>query len=163
MLQFLNNNILKYILNSYLNYEEDVISLIKLFPIKFSLKLHLSTEIKYYKHTQKQIAILLDNKVIQERSYNNKKKIFRLNNYKNEEKHGIQKYWYDTGILYSEVYYENGKNHGTEKLWYINGNLKQETNYMNGKKNGFFTFQNFSGDIEHKYFYKNDILIEKIY
>jgi len=60
--------------------------------------------------------------------------------YKNEERTGVWKYWYDTGVLWSEGEFLNGKSHGYRKVYHSNGKLYYEGNYTDDQPSGVWTF-----------------------
>jgi antitoxin component YwqK of YwqJK toxin-antitoxin module len=45
---------------------------------------------------------------------------------------GVDKEYYESGILQGEAPYKNDKENGIEKLYYESGKLKTETPYTNG-------------------------------
>jgi antitoxin component YwqK of YwqJK toxin-antitoxin module len=65
-----------------------------------------------------------------------KNRLSSIENYINDERHGIQLFWSYFGRLTDKLNYINGKKHGIQLSWYRNGQLKHEENYTNGKKHG---------------------------
>lgn len=56
--------------------------------------------------------------------------------YYNGKKHGVYKFWYNTGELKLVSNYNQNKLEGTYKAWWINGVLASKANYKNGKLEG---------------------------
>ena len=57
-------------------------------------------------------------------------------NFKDGEKHGLQRNWHVNGQLEAETNFKDGKQDGMQKVWHENGQLKSETNYKDGKEDG---------------------------
>jgi antitoxin component YwqK of YwqJK toxin-antitoxin module len=122
-MNILNNNILQYILNQYLDWEEDISKLHQIFNFKFHIKIHIIYD-KVLHFTKKMgYRIYLDNKII-------KFKLYFLNgnpdieeNYKNGKLHGIQKEWYKNGKLMKEQSYICETQKGIQKYYKTNGTL----------------------------------------
>jgi hypothetical protein len=93
----LNRNIIEYVLNLYLDYEEDIIK-VKLLYNKtvgeFNIKPHLKQK-KFYgsNGNLKMLNIYLDYNLIKKYEWYGNKEQFIIENYKNNKLHGIQKYW----------------------------------------------------------------------
>jgi hypothetical protein len=64
MLHLLSNNILKYVLNQYLDYKEDIIKLKQLYNIKFSIKVHITYK-KYHHGNVVCYNVFLDEKLFE--------------------------------------------------------------------------------------------------
>jgi antitoxin component YwqK of YwqJK toxin-antitoxin module len=116
----LNNNIIEYILNSYLSYKEDILKIKKLYSqFRFKLKAHLSFKKAYQFNKEiSYIIFYLDNSAIKQINYNKNKKVIEYN-FKNKKRHGIQKYFGRNGkIRYINCYY-NGELCAIENVKYI--------------------------------------------
>jgi antitoxin component YwqK of YwqJK toxin-antitoxin module len=57
-------------------------------------------------------------------------------NYKDGERHGPFKEWYENGQQWEECNYVNGKLHGPYIGWYKNGQKWRECEYVNGELHG---------------------------
>lgn len=64
--------------------------------------------------------------------------------YKNENLHGLTRYWDESGSLISEAIYSNGKLHGCWTSYYKDGSVKLKAHYYYGYKHG-----------KEEYFYNN--------
>jgi antitoxin component YwqK of YwqJK toxin-antitoxin module len=94
----------EYILNSYLDYEEDIMKLKQLYKYKFNIKAHIT-----YIQKSLEKCILLDKNLIRKKEYYSTGNLFTESNYKNNKLHGTNKrVTYDGKIiLYDE--YKDGK------------------------------------------------------
>jgi antitoxin component YwqK of YwqJK toxin-antitoxin module len=82
MLNLLNNNIIQYVLNEYLDYIEDGSKLKMLFPqnsYKFNIKKHLIYK-KISGNNFDIFKVFCDNKIIKETCFKNKVLYYRINN-----------------------------------------------------------------------------------
>jgi antitoxin component YwqK of YwqJK toxin-antitoxin module len=156
-MDILNNNILQFILNSYLDYEEDILKIQQVYPslqYNFSLKSHLKTTISF---SQTIKTIYLDKKKKREIVYFDEndffgKKLHSMNNYNsNNQLHGKQ--YFNNGQGYNIFNYKNGKHEGIQAQYYINGNLEYRLNYKNGKKEGEQKGWYESGKINYEHYY----------
>jgi antitoxin component YwqK of YwqJK toxin-antitoxin module len=139
-MDILNTNIIRYILNPYLDYQEDILKLKQLYPSlqnNFPIKPHIkftTHQISYiYKNTY------LDNKKIRKRSYYiqnyfTNRQIHSINNYKNNKLHGRTEQYYFNGQKELEFNYTMDKKEGIQKKWEYNGDPKYEHYYKNGYK-----------------------------
>ena len=59
-------------------------------------------------------------------------------NYKNGVKDGIQRLWYESGVLKRIESYNNGNLEGIWKEWYEDGQLKSQGSYKHGYKHGLW-------------------------
>tara|TARA_B100002003_G_C13853808_1_gene418364 strand:+ start:265 stop:666 length:402 start_codon:yes stop_codon:yes gene_type:complete len=73
----------------------------------------------------------------------------------------VEKEYYPSGELKSEVNVINGKLEGLRKVYYENGRLQWEENYKNGKKNGVSREYYNNGEIRFIDTYKNDIKVNR--
>jgi antitoxin component YwqK of YwqJK toxin-antitoxin module len=176
-MNLLNNNIIEYVLNEYLDYEEDISKLKQLFLYKFNIRKHLS-----YNFYRTDCYTILDSKGIRRTDYNKGNKICVIH-YKNGQYHGNLKKWYPDGKLLFDWNYKNNKMHGIQfdyhkngKIshrynvendieegyhteYYENGNKKSEGNYTKNMKNGIFLYFHYKGDLNYKQKYEMDELI----
>jgi antitoxin component YwqK of YwqJK toxin-antitoxin module len=111
----------------------------------------------------------------------NKNILIERNLFKNGKKHGMQRTWYESGVLMSEEPYKNGVMNGVFKHWdetgklvgcykmmegtgvkiiyYPNGRLREERGYRNNDKYGMqYTFHD-NGQIEFYEEYKLEGLV----
>ena len=65
--------------------------------------------------------------------------------------------------LHEEYYHNNYIKEGLYKSYYKNGQLEKESTYVNGEKNGLSTLYVESGSIYLQDYYKNDVIIKRIY
>jgi antitoxin component YwqK of YwqJK toxin-antitoxin module len=163
MLNILNNNIIEYVLNGYLNYEEDIIKLKKLYEslqYKFNIKAHL-IKIPLQLITNFRTIIIDDSLVYRYEywPYKNAKdrKIKHLNKYKNSQQYGRQKEWYKNGILKSIYYKSNDHQGGTGicKQYFNNGNIHTEIELKDGFPNGMCKIYKLNGEIKFEHDLKN--------
>jgi antitoxin component YwqK of YwqJK toxin-antitoxin module len=61
---------------------------------------------------------------------------YKITDYKAGVPYGIEKWYYKSGKLYSEVPYTNGKQNGVVKEYYESGKIEYVRPYKNGVKNG---------------------------
>ncbi len=78
-------------------------------------------------------------------------------NYKEGKLDGIERFWYNNGILYHECNYKEGKLEGTQKCWYDNGFLMYIHNYKKEKYEGIQQEFYVNGEICFTKSYKNGI------
>jgi antitoxin component YwqK of YwqJK toxin-antitoxin module len=90
--------------------------------------------IKYYKERGEKKILLRE-----ETYYLNGQKE-QEGSYKNGERTGVWKYWYDSGLLWSEGEFLNGKSHGYRKVYHPNGKLYYEGTYKDDKPIGTWKF-----------------------
>ena len=71
----------------------------------------------------------------------------------------MQREYYDTGELLSEVFVINGKKEGKCKIYYANGNINVICHYVNNKLNGVYInyFMNIPGQIYDICYFLDDI------
>ena len=70
----------------------------------------------------------------------------------------VDKTFYPSGQLQSEMPYKNFKPDGVYKYYYQNGKLKEETTYEGGKKEGIDRWYYQNGSFYHERYYENDLL-----
>jgi antitoxin component YwqK of YwqJK toxin-antitoxin module len=155
MLSLLNNNIIDYILNPYLDYRTDIQYIKQLFKYKFLLKLHLTYEI-YKENGRHEIETVLYNQfIIREGYYSNGnlswKSFHNLFEYGGAQD-GNTYSWYENGKMKSVKTFKNGKLEGFEKYFYRNGNLMYKYHYKNSKLDGL-----------QREYYKSGQLFKEIY
>ena len=75
--------------------------------------------------------------------------------YKNGKRHGINKIFYDTGILRIEVEYVDDSKEGLEKYYFSTGKLASEVNFIHGKKEGLQKEYNDNGTLNNDVMYKH--------
>ena len=111
---YLHKDILQYIFNLYVNYENDAPKLEKIINFKFDIKQHLYIEETcdpVFKH--KIISTYIDDNLTKQNSYFIKspdeyESKIREHNYKNGKLNGKQYAWYDNGKLeYLNIYKDN--------------------------------------------------------
>ena len=56
--------------------------------------------------------------------------------FKDDEMNGVEKSYYESGELKSEVMFKDGKLNGVEKSYYKTGELESEIPYQDGKMDG---------------------------
>ena len=78
--------------------------------------------------------------------------------YKNDQRDGIQKEYYESGAIYWEIPYKNGKKNGIVKEYYESGEIMSEVPYENGKINGIEKGYFRSGKIAYTAKYKAGVL-----
>ncbi|GAB4375011.1 MAG: hypothetical protein Kow0075_01100 [Salibacteraceae bacterium] len=66
------------------------------------------------------------------------------------QRHGLWKYYYKNGNLWSEGRYDNGKKTGLKKVYWPDGTLRFEGQYANDKQVGVWTFYNPDGTVLHE-------------
>ncbi len=76
----------------------------------------------------------------------------------NGKSNGIQKEYYESGKLQSELNYSDGKKNGVYKSYYENGKLQYESNYTNDKRNGAFKGYYENGVLKFEIPYTNDLI-----
>jgi antitoxin component YwqK of YwqJK toxin-antitoxin module len=134
MLHLLSNNIIEYVLNAYLDYEEDIEKIKQLYEYKFNIRKHIYIGIDLYPNNNiKRSNIWLDDYGIKDKWYYPDGKLYYLSNTRHGQIHGIQKTWNEEGTLIKEETYDYGRLEGIRKEWYNNGNLACVKNYKNGK------------------------------
>lgn len=148
----IDNDILQYILNPYLNFLIDIPKMEKVFPeIKFLQKPHLKIKHKIrklcYDFMNEKITYLDGKKIECEKTYDNtiaREKIFyqgkytkiifydlndrkiEESNYLNGKLHGEQYSWYSSGELSYKCNRENGKTIGKEYKWFKDGTVVED-------------------------------------
>jgi hypothetical protein len=140
MLLILNNNIIKYVLNEYLEYLTDINKLKQLFHevnMKFDIKVHLKHQMN--QENEKYKELYLDNELIQSCTSDCFGKdfevIFRANHLTRKEFYTHNK----IRLIYNYIKIPNptGKDklirHGFSKDYDVNGNLISNKYYCNGK------------------------------
>jgi antitoxin component YwqK of YwqJK toxin-antitoxin module len=147
-LQILSTNIIEYVLNLYLNYEEDIIKLKKLYEYKFNIKPHI-------KRNKSMIVginyIQVDYSLIYKYDYYDNGNRKEQRKYKNslaanlkivKQQYGCQRNWYKNGLLKAEYYKSNNHRGGTGicKKWNRDGNIQTEIELINGYIEGIFKF-----------------------
>jgi antitoxin component YwqK of YwqJK toxin-antitoxin module len=126
-MQSLNSNITTYILLNYLQYEE-ITTLQQLFKIKFNTKNHIIYQ-RISSFIYPLTTIFFNTQKIKEITYYpNKQKMVEYN-YKNNEREGLQKRWYDNGLISDQFYCMNGKFHGTFHSYDYDGRLTNILKY----------------------------------
>tara|TARA_B100001123_G_C14957543_1_gene886270 strand:+ start:51 stop:776 length:726 start_codon:yes stop_codon:yes gene_type:complete len=78
-----------------------------------------------------------------------------IENYKDDEYHGVVIGYYDNGTKQKEGHFNNGHKHGKWTDYFINGEIKEISHYNNGKLNGEFSSFFKNGKIEVKGNFKN--------
>jgi hypothetical protein len=127
MLSILNNNIIEYILNPYLDYLNDIVNLKKLYKYNFNMKPHITSN---YHH------LLLDLKLIRDYGYYDDnqlsyKRNLRKNEYNRLVLHGISIFWWPNRKIKRKDYFIYGKLY-KRQLYNINENLIEDVTYKNG-------------------------------
>jgi antitoxin component YwqK of YwqJK toxin-antitoxin module len=154
VLLILNTNILKFILNGYLDYNDDIIKLKKLISenvhIYFDIKSHIICENirindnnkpKFYdlynSKFNKEFLVYLDKKIIIRKTYYQGKNMRSINNYKNGDRtfHGEQIEYYANGRVKMIETYENGLLNGSRKI-YSPRAILMHFNYKNQYQDG---------------------------
>lgn len=79
--------------------------------------------------------------------------------YKEGQKYGLSKKFYEDGSILQELSWENGIKDGVWKIWFPNGKLQMSTNFNSGKLDGPFVNYYPDGTEEIKGLYKNDLRI----
>ena len=57
--------------------------------------------------------------------------------WKNGERHGPSREWYENGQLYYEHHWKNGEGHGPSRMWYSNSQLRYEHHWENNRLSFF--------------------------
>ena len=82
--------------------------------------------------------------------------------YKNNQRKGFWKYYYDNGNIKKKVNYRYGKLRGYFRSYYNNGQLESEGNFIDiEEKDGLWTFYDEDGELQEQHLYKDKILILK--
>ena len=68
--------------------------------------------------------------------FKNRNPLFKNEFNKDNEKHGIETWWYESGTKEYEINYKAGEKDGLETQWYENGQKQSEINYKDGKSEG---------------------------
>lgn len=84
-----------------------------------------------------------------------------LEEYKDGKKNGIERQYYASGKLRSEITYHNGIMHGTYKSWYKNGKMAVECTYIENAINGNYRKWYENGQLWEQSIYKNSELISR--
>jgi antitoxin component YwqK of YwqJK toxin-antitoxin module len=121
MLDILNTNIIEYILNLYLSYEEDIIKLRKLYDslqYEFSIKIHM-----IYKNINLEQKIFIDHKYRKYIKFYSDRKTKCVERYfTNIGMNGLETLYYPNGQKQIQTYCENGKYLGIYTVFSNNGN-----------------------------------------
>jgi antitoxin component YwqK of YwqJK toxin-antitoxin module len=160
-MDILNNNIIEYVLNQYLDYDKDIIKLKKLYENKFSIKPHIRKDIKYYNfpHNSKQKEWLHvytndNHKLYLAREYYSNGQIRKNIKYNLNNLHlRNEKSYYMNGDKISEINFKDDLKHGKCKF-YFNGKLNTVEYYTNDKINGTWKYY-INGKLNNKRIYKN--------
>jgi antitoxin component YwqK of YwqJK toxin-antitoxin module len=133
MLPILNNNIIEYVLNEYLDYEEDISKLKQLFLYKFNIKKHLSYKIilLYELIITKSKYVYLNDRLLKIINYYDNRQKHSICNYKNERKNGIYKTWNKNGKLSHTSVYKNGEKHGRFNYYNSNEEIYSTSTFSN--------------------------------
>jgi antitoxin component YwqK of YwqJK toxin-antitoxin module len=78
-------------------------------------------------------------------------------------KHGIWRYYYDTGEPAIEETYVNGRMHGTYTSYHLNGSMMSEGQYENDCREGPFNIYNEQGELLKVMHFVNNILMSENY
>lgn len=81
------------------------------------------------------------------------KRVFSEENYKDGLLNGVVKNYYDNGNLTEVTYYKEGKKHGSSKIYTEGGVLIEDVNYVDGKLNGLAKYFDIKGVIKEKGMY----------
>ncbi len=86
-------------------------------------------------------------------------KIKGITNFRNGQRDGLRKLWYENGQTEYEIPFENNQVNGTLKQWYPNGKKKSISNHINGKLDGmtYVWYENGQLGIEIEYLQNNII------
>jgi antitoxin component YwqK of YwqJK toxin-antitoxin module len=132
MLHLLSDNILQYVLNQYLDLEEDISKLKQmtstawLYNIKFNIKTHINCIRNYQFKNSNAYKIYFDNKLIRIKLYYLDWKPMLEERYKNGILVGMQREWYKNGQLMRINNYVYGLKVGIQKYYGIDGTLIRE-------------------------------------
>jgi antitoxin component YwqK of YwqJK toxin-antitoxin module len=157
ILLYIHLHVVKYILNLYLDYENDVPKLEQIIgkDFKFDITPHEKEKIEYYMKKIININGKKTNKLIPTRSIQFKRTYIDEILVRTEdfyESFNLDK----TGNKHSIINYKNNLEHGKYIIWYENGNLSLMEEYENGMRNGI-SIQFFdNGHINMIKFYKDD-------
>ena len=80
--------------------------------------------------------------------------------YKDGEKNGLWREWYENGQIEYEDYFQNGLEHGESQGWYEDGQKEYEWNFKNGLDHGLQRGWDEKGQLEYESNYINGIEIE---
>ena len=160
----ISTDILKYVLNPYLTYNEDIVNLNlinkEFSKIKFDIKPHIRIEDKEYPNGRyfRIRKTFLDNILIKQEDWNRdgiKKYQWELNL---ENEHSITQYGYDNGNLKS-VEHRDATNRldGQMLAYYENGNLKTDRYFKNDELDGKSIDFYENGQIEKEENYKDGL------
>jgi antitoxin component YwqK of YwqJK toxin-antitoxin module len=127
-------DLINYGIQGYLNYDEEVLKLEKLFNKKLDINQHIHYEEEYWDKDK--------TKIKQKTTYFDGKKI------KTEK-------WYENGTKLSDENYKNGILDGLQRIWHKNGNIEAELNLKNGLQDGLQIAWFPSGKLVHKIYYEN--------
>ena len=81
----------------------------------------------------------------------------RHQTWKDGEKDGVWKRWYENGQQWYEEVWKDGKEDGVWKWWYINGQQKYEGVWKDGKRNGVWKMWHKSGQQWYERVWKDGV------
>ena len=90
-------------------------------------------------------------------------KIKAEENYKDGEKDGLCKKYYENGQLMSEENYKDGEEYNFSKKYYENGQLKYDAEFIEELSYGFEKSYYINGQLEYESNYKNEELYKRTY
>jgi antitoxin component YwqK of YwqJK toxin-antitoxin module len=162
-MDILNNNIIEYILNLYLDYVDDVQKLKQLYNFKFNIKSHLTHYISFYggKKKIKNKSLYLDNKPIKIKKYfynGNKSSLWKCTNLNDNS---IFECWYKNGKNSYVANMQKGKYHGFFEEWNMMGYYRRKANYENGKLNGIQKYYTYDEKFIYEEIRENGKLINE--
>jgi antitoxin component YwqK of YwqJK toxin-antitoxin module len=174
MLQLLNKNIIEYVLNPYLNYNDDINKLKQLFDYKFNIKLHI-----HYEYYCQKYKIICSNCIFDScenclkhvrSTYINRKLNNNRTYYFNKQRFEIISYDLNYNVLKYFIYWPNGnlKNYTYknkfQKSFYESGKICGLVYYNEHKIEAVEKEWNENGDkIKEKYLigsYRNGLIIK---
>ena len=93
--------------------------------------------------------------------YHDNGKLKRETHFKNEERDGLDTWFYANGNKMFEVHVKNGKAEGLRTEWYENGNKNRERYYKDGELDGLSIFWDREEILDTEDTYKDGLLIFK--
>jgi antitoxin component YwqK of YwqJK toxin-antitoxin module len=148
LLRFLYKDILQYVFNLYIDYENDSVKLENI--VNTSTQYIFKFDINPHIFFQDEIVLL-------EASNNiDSDEILIVNTYIDNNIVKKNEYW-DNSIKKSEINYKQGSYHGKNIEWFKNGNIEFDGNYENGFKHGIQIRYNSKGVVILSENYNNGI------
>jgi antitoxin component YwqK of YwqJK toxin-antitoxin module len=122
MINLLTKNIVEFVLNEYLDYEEDILKLKQFLLFKFNIKKHIRYEFsdfsEYNCPIKRTIKYLDDKKIKVNTFYADTNTKRSETHFKNEIKNGSDKYWDINGYIVNNLKFKNGIENDAQERWF---------------------------------------------